>query len=285
VTRPPVSVRIGDVEVISLDDGRYAVDMTELAGIDRERALQLTCECGLDCGSLPVNAFVLRMPFGNVLVDAGAGVGAAPHLGRMASALVAARIDVQSISHVLLTHLHPDHCAGLVTIHADALFPRAKILVHANEAAFWLDGDIDITLPARTQRNAAIARAALAPYRDRISRVTSGSTLPGIEVIALPGHTPGHAGWLLRSAGESMLFWGDVVHFAAVQIANPDVTVRFDVDDIAAADTRRQLLALVAASGMAVAGAHLPYPGFGYIEYDQNAYRFTSGFPCDRSQT
>lgn len=276
MTNAPVSTRVGDIEVVALDDGRYPVDMTELTGIDRDEAIGLTCRCGFDCTSLPVNAFLLRMPFGNVIVDTGAGTQAGPQLGRLGMALTASGTDVESVSHVLLTHLHPDHVCGLLTPDMRASFPNAQVILHAREAEFWLDGNANAPMSERTQRNAQKARAALVPYLDRLRRVSHGRVLPGIEVISLPGHTPGHSGWLLRSSSDAMLFWGDVVHFTAVQMAYPDVTVRFDIDCDVAADTRRQLLALASAGGIAVAGAHLPYPGFGYVTYDQNAYSFRS---------
>jgi glyoxylase-like metal-dependent hydrolase (beta-lactamase superfamily II) len=278
MTSTPVGIQVGDVRVVALDDGRYPVDMTELAGIGRDDAIRLTCACGLDCSALPVNAFLLQLPHGNVLVDAGAGSQAGSSLGHMAANLAVLDIEPGAIAHVLLTHLHLDHVAGLLATDGSAQFPNAEICLHEKEAAFWLDGDIDAKWTERTQRNAAKARAALAPYHGRILRVMTGEVLPGIAIVSLPGHTPGHTGWLLRSNEESMLFWGDTVHFTAVQLAHPDASVKFDVDGNAATQTRRQLFALVAAGGIAVAGAHLPYPGFGYVSYQGERYTFTSRY-------
>jgi len=39
----------------------------------------------------------------------------APTLGRMAKNLAAAGVDPATVDMVILTHLHPDHAAGLLT--------------------------------------------------------------------------------------------------------------------------------------------------------------------------
>jgi len=49
----------------------------------------------------------------------------------------------------------------------------------------------------------------------------SGKTalLPGI-IASTPGHTPGHSCYVAASKGESIEFWGDIVHFASVNFPN-----------------------------------------------------------------
>lgn len=55
-----------------------------------------------------------------------------------------------------------------------------------------------------------------------------GEVLPGISAIPLPGHTDGHTGFRLESGKESLLVWGDIVHFPQIQIARPEVAIAFD---------------------------------------------------------
>jgi glyoxylase-like metal-dependent hydrolase (beta-lactamase superfamily II) len=83
-----------------------------------------------------------------------------------------------------------------------------------------------------------------------------------MAAVALPGHTPGHTGWLIASGKESLLIWGDLVHLASVQVARPETSLVFDVDPQAACATR---LRRVAADRLKVAGAHMDFPGFGTI--------------------
>jgi glyoxylase-like metal-dependent hydrolase (beta-lactamase superfamily II) len=83
--------------------------------------------------------------------------------------------------------------------------------------------------------------------------------------VALPGHTPGHTGWLIASGKASLLIWGDLVHLASVQVARPDTGLVFDVDPQQACATRRRTFDRIAADKLTVAGAHMDFPGFGTI--------------------
>jgi glyoxylase-like metal-dependent hydrolase (beta-lactamase superfamily II) len=89
--------------------------------------------------------------------------------------------------------------------------------------------------------------------------------MSGVSAVALPGHTPGHTGWLIASDKESLLIWGDLVHLASVQVARPDTGLVFDVDPQQACATRRRTFDRVAADKLTVAGAHMDFPGFGTI--------------------
>lgn len=52
----------------------------------------------------------------------------------------------------------------------------------------------------------------------------------------------GHTGYLLGDEKESLLIWGDIVHFPHIQVAQPDVTIAFDSDPAAAAAIRSKVL-------------------------------------------
>ena len=98
----------------------------------------------------------------------------------------------------------------------------------------------------------------------------------GVNSIPLPGHTPGHTGFAIHSKGESLLIWGDVIHFSTLQFTNPDWGVVFDVDAVQAKKTRRAMLDRASADQMAVAGMHIDFPGIGYVEKSGDSYRYVS---------
>ena len=76
--------------------------------------------------------------------------------------------------------------------------------------------------------------------------------------------------------GESLLIWGDIVHFAEFQLARPEIGVRFDVNPAQAIATRRALLATCAREDTRIAGMHLPFPGVGRIVAEGSGYRFAA---------
>ncbi len=62
-----------------------------------------------------------------------------------------------------------------------------------------------------------------------------------------------------------MVFWGDMMHVAAVQFENPAVTIQFDTDSKAAAVQRRKAYADAAKQGYLVGISHVSFPGIGRL--------------------
>lgn len=83
--------------------------------------------------------------------------------------------------------------------------------------------------------------------------------------MPLPGHTPGHTGYLVASDGESLLISGDFIHVPEVPVARPEVTIQFDMDPAQAAAARRRMPDMAASEQVHVAGMHLHVPGTAHI--------------------
>ena len=98
--------------------------------------------------------------------------------------------------------------------------------------------------------------------------------LPGIKAQAARGHTPGHSTYAVESKGQKLVLWGDLMHVAAVQFAEPSVTIAFDTDSKVAAAQRKQAYADAAKQGYWVAAAHLSFPGIGHLRSDGKGYSF-----------
>jgi len=98
--------------------------------------------------------------------------------------------------------------------------------------------------------------------------------VPGIRAHASYGHTPGHTVYLVESKGQKLALWGDLMHVAAVQFAQPSVTIQFDTDSKSAAVQRKQAFAEAAKGGYLVGAAHLPFPGIGHLRAAGSGYAF-----------
>ena len=96
--------------------------------------------------------------------------------------------------------------------------------------------------------------------------------VPGIRAMSAPGHTPGHTVYRVQSQGRTLVLWGDLMHVAAVQFAEPSVTIRFDTDSKAAAQQRKKAFAEVAREGYLVGGSHLSFPGLGHLRAQGAGY-------------
>ena len=266
--------RIGDIEVTALSDGPFPATLDTLIDFDRAEAQMLL---GTPPGTpffLPLNSYLLKVGGKWALVDTGCGQTLGPALGQLPKRLREAGVAPESIDTVLLTHIHPDHAMGLVDAQGAAVFPNAELIVHETEANFWLGRDGAAGATERIRRNIGKARHATAPYRERMRTVADGEVLPGVSAMLLPGHTPGHTGWVIHSGNDSLLVWGDVVHIPAIQVARPEAAFEYDVDPQAARETRQRTFDLVAADRLCVAGAHLDFPGVGTIVRTGTSYRF-----------
>jgi glyoxylase-like metal-dependent hydrolase (beta-lactamase superfamily II) len=101
--------------------------------------------------------------------------------------------------------------------------------------------------------------------------------VPGIKSVAAIGHTPGHTLFLLESEGEKMLFWADLTHAAALQFPRPDFNAQFDMNPEESAKTRVFFMEKAATEKLTIAGAHLPFPGIGKVEKnDEGGYVYKS---------
>ena len=143
-----------------------------------------------------------------------------------------------------------------------AVFPNAEIIMPRREWEHWIESG---QAPAeRTQTLKGIFQ----PYLERIRYVDDGDTVAeGVTVIALPGHTPGHCGFILDSEGERLLHVVDALHIQ-MQIAFPHISPIFDVQPDVSAKSRRMVLGRVADERMMILTYHLPFPGLGHVERD-----------------
>ena len=222
-----------------------------------------------------VNAFLVQSGGRTVLVDTGAGNKAAalaPTLGRLHGSMAEAGVRPGDVGAVLMTHLHIDHWGGLTGDDGAAAFPKAELVLPAAEAGHWLDAARMAAAPDDAKPRFAGAQAAVAPYRDRMRTFEGTDPVLGLTPVPLPGHTPGHTGYLLGDGVARLLIWGDVMHVPDVQASRPEVGIGFDSDPAGAVASRRRALDMAASEGLMVTGMHLHFPGFAHVTRAGGAY-------------
>jgi glyoxylase-like metal-dependent hydrolase (beta-lactamase superfamily II) len=277
-TQPPglYHLALGDIVVTAVNDGMFQASFDLVSGLDRGECERLERSAHrVVPPRMTMNTFLLQLDGRLALIDAGCGVSMGPTLGMVTRNLASMGVEPGDIDTILMTHLHPDHMNGLIDADGGAVFPRAELVMHENELSFFDDE----TSPARTpageaQEFFALARRATAPYRSRIRTVRDGPVLPGVTAVNTPGHTPGHTAWMVESAGDTVLIWGDIVHMPYLQLAAPQVGTVLDIEPDLAVATRRRILDMAVADGLRVAGIHLDFPAFGHIERAGTGYRF-----------
>jgi len=270
--------QVGEAVVTAVYDGYVALDPKSLTGLSQQQIQQNIArlfQAKNAAIQTAVNAFVVRIGSNLVLIDSGSADCFGPTMGRMLENLKAAGFKPEDIDTVLLTHMHPDHACGITTPDGKAAFPNATIWASSKDADFWLNSASAARLPEGQRSFVKMAQDAVAPYssKGRFKTFKDGDAIvPGISVVPSNGHTPGHSSYLVSSGAEKLLVWGDIVHFHAVQLPHPEVTIEVDVEPKGAVASRKRILAETARKKWLVAAAHHPFPGLGHVRKEGKGY-------------
>ena len=269
---------LGDFEITALSDGTVALPVDKLLTNTTPGQVGKALAASFVKAPLEtsVNAYLVNTGEKLVLVDTGAAGLFGPTLGKLLVNLKAAGYTPEQVDAVVITHMHADHVGGLMA--GDKLaFPNATVHADKHDADYWLSQANLDKAPAGAKDFFKGAMASLNPYvKAGKFKPFDGDTelVPGLRAQAARGHTPGHAVFVAESKGQKLVFWGDLMHVAAVQFAQPSVTIQFDTDSKAAAAQRKKAYADAAKSGYWVAASHLSFPGIGHLRSEGGAYRF-----------
>jgi glyoxylase-like metal-dependent hydrolase (beta-lactamase superfamily II) len=266
--------RIGDIVVTTISDGYLDGTLEVMRNVDIEKARQILTDAFRPARRTSVNTFLIHSKGRIAIIDTGSGNYLQPTAGFVQRNLASANIDPTSIDTVLLTHMHPDHSAGLTDMsNGQLLFPNAELVMHENELAHWFD---DGAMAKADERSAKLyflsGREQVAPYKNRTRLFKDGEVFPGVTAVPSLGHTPGHTAYLIASGNDQLMIWGDTVHVPEVQTAFPEAGMAFDTDLAAAAAARKRMFDRVSADGILIAGMHLHFPAFSRLARRGEAY-------------
>lgn len=274
---------VGNVEVTALNDGTVDLPVDKLL---HARAGLVEKDLKQNFQKLPLetsfNAWLINTGDRLILIDAGAGKLFGPTVGKLADQIRAAGYQPEQVDDILITHMHPDHVGGLAA-NGERVFPNATVHAHKRDADFWLSQAKADAAPADSKGFFQGAMASLTPYvkAERFKPFDKdGELVPGIRAIAAQGHTEGHTIYSLESEGKRLVFIGDLIHVASVQLASPGITIAFDTDQPAAAKARARVFDELAGKGSLVAASHFSFPGIGHLRKAGKGYRW---IPVDYS--
>lgn len=186
----------------------------------------------------------------------------------MAAGLARSGIRPEEITHVLITHAHDDHFAGVVAEHGghnDLRFPNARHLIGR---ADW-EGN-----PRRDQPESDLATRLGAVERNGLLDLADGDReiVPGVAMLHTPGETPGHAIIRLDSGGARFYALGDLFHHPC-EITHRDWASPW-VDLLAMRASRERLLAEAVPTGATIIFTHEHFPAWGRIVAADGGYHW-----------
>ncbi len=186
-----------------------------------------------------------------------------PTAGRLHQNLVAAGVEPERVSTVVLTHAHPDHIGGIVDGAGRLLYPNARYVMREREWAFWTSDEGLSKVPPAF---AAAARKHLTPIRDRLTTVTAEAEVaPDVSLVPAEGHTPGHGVAIVHPGREQLHFISDTV-LHPVHLEEPSWETDYDMDRAKAAAAKRAVFDRAAGERALVLAFHFdPFPGLGRV--------------------
>jgi glyoxylase-like metal-dependent hydrolase (beta-lactamase superfamily II) len=248
----PRRVQVGEWRVTALSDGHFRLDGGAMWGVVPAPLWRaFTPPAADNTILLALNCFLAERGDARVVIEGGIGsrwdaklrsIYQIDPTASLAGCLAVCGLAVEDVTHVVATHCHWDHIGALVALQDGALaplFPRARHFAPAVEVVRAQDpGDV---------RRASYRVDDVRPLLDAgLLETYTGEVelLPGLRVHELGGHSEGVSVVTLESAGETAVFWSDVV--PTTHHVQPPYIMAYDVDVARSFEVRSEWLARAA---------------------------------------
>ncbi len=218
-------MRLGRLEIDVVSDGLFRLDGGAMFGIVPKTLWQKKMPADeANRIAMATNCLLVRAAGQTVLVDTGLGdkhpqrftelYGFEAGARRLPQALAALGVGPQEVDHVLLTHLHFDHCGWNTRYDGERVvptFPRARYWLARGEvehARHPNDRDRASYMPEDWEPLFAAGQVELFDEE--------AEPVPGVKAVRAPGHNRDMCIVLLDGGeGEKGVFWADLVPTSA----------------------------------------------------------------------
>lgn len=235
-------MRIGRFEIEPLSEGHFIIH--ENGRLEKSVWNPSAPEDELKPTDLVVGIEPLLLSDGKsvILLDAGVGMGLdagspAPGVSNIKTNLEIFGLQPEDVTHVVLSHLHLDHSAGLSytdrNSHTVSTLPNARIIVQQRE---WDHAVSQFDVPNPYQDAGYSIDDLLrlkASGQLECIRQDSLEIVPGVMMVHTGGHTPGHQITRVADGGKIGYFMGDLM--PNEEFFEAKVRHRNDTDPLAAA--------------------------------------------------
>jgi glyoxylase-like metal-dependent hydrolase (beta-lactamase superfamily II) len=231
----------------------------------------------------PSQCVHIALPHASVMVDAGDFTRSTPPTSPYAppqsyqpppdllAQLHMRGIDPETITHLVITHAHFDHYAGVTREHNGryvASFPNARCYLGK------ADWDYPETQEALRDPDSEDSRTFGVLQQAGLLQLVEGNVdlLPSIQLIATPGESPGHQIVRLSSNGQVFYCLGDLYHHP-VEVEHPTWMSAWD-DVPTNTASRLALVEAALADNALLVAAHIP--GVGRLERTATGARWVT---------
>ena len=177
-------------------------------------------------------------------------------------------VTPSDITHVLITHAHFDHIAGLTVERDGVQVPR-----FANATVFLGRGDWENNPERDTPGSEAAVRLGCIERHGLLHLVDADETIaPEVTMIPSPGESPGHCIVRVSSQGETFYALGDLFHHTA-EVEHLDWVAPW-VDRPSMLRSREKLLVEAKQTSATLAYTHHVFPPWGSVAETDGAWQW-----------
>ena len=171
------------------------------------------------------NRVLIDCGIGDICLPGSAGTCGVEKSDTIDASLERAGFSPADVTHVILTHLHFDHCGGATKVESGRVVPRFPNARHFVQLAEWERA----TSTDRRARAGYCPDSFLPLEAVGLLEAVEGDVevVPGVTAKFAPSHTPGFQLVFIRSCGTTALYWSDLLPTKA-HIATPYI-VGYDV--------------------------------------------------------
>lgn len=277
----PRSIDLGGFLVTLVSGGMNVVDGGGVMGFlpkglwskwyppDEENCIRLPSHCLVV--DTPGSRLLIESGFGNKLGEKERRLYGADNLEWIGANLVSAGFPLESFNQVILTHLHTDHCGGVVTLDEKGqevpTFPNAEVFVSDLEYQNASRG-IGISPISYDRKNWAV----LEERKKLVLLPPDAGIVPGVRYLASPGHTDGHQCVLVEGTQGALLFAGELIPL--FYHAVPHYNMAYDATPIIKAENKRRLLERACREGWILVLGHEPVSPVCKVVYREDKGRY-----------
>jgi glyoxylase-like metal-dependent hydrolase (beta-lactamase superfamily II) len=261
----PAQIQIGEFTVTFLTDGMWRNDGGCMFGVvprelwqrehppDDKNRIRLNLICPLILKGN--DAILADTGIGNRLTDVERKIFEHGD-GWLTDGLSQLGMEPGDVSHLLLSHLHFDHCGGVVrrrpTGELTATFPKARI--------FLQRGEFEVAQNSTNERLRAAyrhVRECLGPVAALLELIDGDvDVVPGLSAIVTGGHTERHQVVRVRSSGQTLMHFADIVPTAS-HMRGP-WNQAYDLDPLRTMDVKARYLRQAVEEQWWISFAHDP---------------------------
>ncbi len=233
---------------------------------------------------LCIQAFVIKTPHHNILIDACVGNHKSRptrpfwnmmNSDRFEKALAAAGLAVDDIDYVMCTHLHGDHVGWNTRLDNGRwvpTFPKARYIMTDRELKFWTQREKDDPASAPWITDSVLP--IVAAKREQIVK-SDFAFSERVQLLPTPGHTIDHFSVLVGERGGDVLITGDMIH-SPLQGKYPELGMMADYDLPQAGRTRRQIFDRFSEAPTILCATHFPAPSTARVRRSGDGYKFVA---------